>query len=375
MATTSETPLDAQPASGTAKKPSRALIKKLEARQQGLDLVEAALAELLVGGMGGLTNERLENLRQRGQQFADHFLPGMAVAWERVLSQVPLTDAGPYGKSSALPESELRAGRWRALLDLFELVKKGRETLRMRLADPGLRPDPSTDAEERLGQAWKLDELRDYGLCQANASLAQLAFHAWEDEAQDAWIYQGWWLELTQTKLVLTRHYRPRRAMHVVPGEDSRFMVHEAAELMVYPGAPNPRARWQNATERQPTPADWDRVRAAALPDLAAWHAWLKLAWKPLGAPAAPAALLSYQALLQSEAGPLLRDANGAMLRLTDLALGDGLATQTALQALAVDFSGPGVILLRAGQDLADDRLLGQALGLLVGETWVRLAG
>ena len=123
----------------------------------------------------------------------------------------------------------------------------------------------------------------------------QLAFDSRDDWVRREFVETGVWLNLQSGALQLTRNYRPYHAAKFIREDDSCFHIVMTSELCIYPGAMNPRVRWEASQPRPPVAADFASTRAAARQDFRAVLKEVKNHLKsPLGA-RHPFALLKYR--------------------------------------------------------------------------------
>lgn len=295
-----------------------ALAKKIRAQLDGLTLLESLVNDLVRTGLGALNPKSARLIEEQAAQLGNAYLPG---AQNALLGLTGLFYRSQISSDDEMPAAS-RERIYSEALDrlnrLHSLCKHGRKYLEARLLDPELKPETDTDIAGWLGHAWQLRELRDAGLVRSGVKLLQLAFNVHDDRARKEFVDTGAWLDLASGAIQFTRNYRPYRAANHIREDDSCFHVMQCAELCVYPGDMNPRIRWESATPRPATPADFQRAMELARPDFRTTIKDVKMQLKsPLGE-RRPCVLVKYRAMGCAGDRLVIEDAAGERLVLHD---------------------------------------------------------
>lgn len=244
----------------TAKKTNTAaLTKKIDAQIEGLGILEKIVLEITSSGLGLMNHPRADEYLEQAKQLGDHYLPGAQAALRGFLRLFDGEQAGSAGHLRALCE----LGR------LHALATKGMEYLRKKAENPEANIDTSTEMEELLGNAWQLSQLRELGRIEKDAELVQLAFRCHTDEGAQEFIDEGLWINITSGVIVRTVNRRPYKAAKYIREDDSFFFIARVPELAIYPGACNPRVRWEEMEANELTQAQLDRALSHANPSFA----------------------------------------------------------------------------------------------------------
>lgn len=346
------------------RKPNKsALVKKLAAQLEGIALAEKLLLQTVQHGLGSLDKKMLQTLESQAKQLGNYYIPGVQTALREL---VLLLRSGE--------DRELTYSRAAERLTvLHSLVKKSRDYLQKRAADPDLPPDTESELEEWLGHAWQLAELKEAGRVLEDRELLQLAFHTYSDEARAEYVDEGFWADMESGQLYATRSYRPFRAAKYIKEEDSFYEAVRARELYVYPGGMNSRVRWEEAVQRAVTNRDLQDVLAQAIPSIAEAVKLVKTQIKNPLSGKHPVLLLSYAELKQdSQGSPVLVDGQGQTLLLADLPGRCG-PTVHLLPLLRRSQLERQAVLLMFGHDRETNRLSAQPLSIVTGTGIVRL--
>jgi hypothetical protein len=230
--------------------------KKCATQLAGLDLAHKVLSSLMLAGLDNAGNAGLE---AQVEELGDYYIPGVQAAARTLLDDKSLKSA----------------------VYLHTLISRGQSYLAQKQADYEAF-DPQTSAigssaretmlgtsiEEQLGYAWKLSELRGLGRAYDNIDLIQVFFEETDNTARKQYVATGYWLMVGGPHIFTTRDYRPYKANNVTP-KDSFAQVLTTNGLCIYPGAVNPRLRWEKAFFRKLTSADLQTVQAAGAMDYA----------------------------------------------------------------------------------------------------------
>ncbi len=352
-----------------------ALKKKIGAQLDGLDLLERLVEDLLGRGLGTFNQKAATELEEQGAQLADAYLPGAKMA----LQDFTQLYTRPDGEFVDDTHDENREANYLEAFDrltrLHALVKQGREALQAQLDDDELKPITETAIAAWLGHAWSLAELTQHGMVEKDQELLQLSFHTWDDYARREYVDMGVWTPLGDSRLLVTKTYRPYKAANAIKSEDSVFNVVATTELFVYPGGLNPRIRWEDSTSRPAEAADYEAVTKAAHADLAPLLKEVKNELRsPLG-DKHPVGLVRFGRLATVGEDVVLEDTSGQRLKLSDDGRYEDPDTLPMMHLLPKDLlEDGGVILLRFNHNLNTRELRAKPLALICPDTVVRLA-
>ena len=353
---------------------AKALSKKVAVQLEALDLLETLVHDLARAGLANLNAQSAKRIEAHAKQLRDAYLPGAQSALHE-LTRLFYRDDG-YELIELGPSE--REGIYSAALDhldrLATLVRRGRESLQARLADPDLALVPGSGIAAWLGHAWKLRELKDAGLVAENRELLQLAFRTRDERAREELVDTGVWVDLASGRVLVTRTYRPYHAARFIRSDDSVFHVVEVPELCEYPGDLNPRVRWEESRPRSPSLEDYQRARDHGRDDLKGLLKEVRNQLKDPLAGKTPLALLRYARIARSGEEFVLVGTEG-----TKLVLGEdnGLeepATCHLLRLLPPELlEGGGTLLGRFHHDLDSRTLRLKPLTFLDGAQVLRL--
>ena len=295
------------------KPPTKAQItkqqKKIDQQLEGIALAEKMLSAMLDGGLSALGTQQGANYTEQVQQLGNYYINGIQAAFQDIILQ----NNRQNGEPNAV----------RSLIYLYALLKKSREYLTKKRQDPVNNVEWEQDLEERIGYAWKLDELIDQQKCEKNSELIQLAFYPYPDEAARQWVEEGYYYSLQSGRLYKNRNLRPFRAATHIKEEDSLFAVIQAEEVAIYPGHPNPRARWKTYTQRELKDEDYQHIHAHARTNYAELAKEIKNQLKSPLTDAYPVALVRFvrEQMQQGQQHFMLADAEGTVITLGDVPL------------------------------------------------------
>lgn len=298
---------------GQAAKPKTlnkaALAKKIGAQLAGLELADKLLAHIVGSGLSSIDAKEMKNLRERVKDLGNYYIPGVQTAFNNLFLELEAVNADEYTRCID------------QINYLTALLRKAAEYLAGRLEAPDVPPEIDSEIEEQIGRAWKLSELRELGLCENDAELAQLSFNVYDNPARREFVDEGAWINLKSGRIYKTRNYRPYRAAKYIAEENSFADVARIGALYVYPGGLNPRARWEGgALGRRPLErADLETIRSRAVADYAACAKEIKNAIKNPLADKNPLALIALREASLLNGNLLLRDPAGNCLTLRDL--------------------------------------------------------
>jgi hypothetical protein len=355
-----------------------ALSKKIQAQLEGLDLLEKLTLDLTRIGIGNMNAKSAREIEEKAKQLGNAYLPGAQAALHRYTTLFA-DETGKFAAKSAKSSSPTSSGEaiFSEALDqlsrLNALVKQGRAYLQRRADDPDLKPETDTAIAAWLGHAWQLSELKTAGLVKENVELLQLAFNSYDDIARQEFIDTGMWMNLADGRILFTQNFRPYKALKYIKSDDSFFQVARVPELCIYPGDVNPRVRWEGMTPRPTTPADFKKVRDLARPDFASVIKDVKNTIKAPLADKQPVHAVRFKRLGKIDQTPVLEDAAGQRLVLTDRGMTDEPPSCHLLQLIDPKLHADQVMVVRFRHDLDTRKLQVKPLAIVTESEVVRL--
>ncbi|PYI50320.1 SWIM zinc finger family protein [Paenibacillus flagellatus] len=338
-----------------------ALVKKLAAQLEGIDLLDKLVRQTVQAGLASLDAKALKVMEDQAKQLGNYYVPGLQAAFRELLLALRQTDDRERLYTEAMDR----------LTVLHTLVKKSRDYIAARRDDPDLPPDTESPLEEWIGHAWQLAELREHGLVRTDAELLQLAFRSYADEARGEYVDEGFWVRLDSGELYATRHYRPFRAAKYIKEEDSCYAVVRAKEVFVYPGGRTPRIRFEEMTMREAAPADLAAVKAHAVRSFAEAIKSVKNELKQPLSDKRPIALLRYARLGTVGDRYAIEDGEGKRIALGNIRALSHPVTQL-LPLLEKSAAEDQAMLVMFEHDLQDGRLTAQPLAIVTDTESIR---
>ncbi|MBP1963755.1 SWIM zinc finger family protein [Paenibacillus aceris] len=338
--------------------------KKKEAADSdaGISIAEKLILQLVTSGLGSLDKKALQTADEQAKQLGNYYIPGIQAALRGVTLQFRADDTREALYPIVIEQ----------LTTLQSLIKKSREYLNSRLENPDLPIDSESTVEEWIGHAWQIAELREQGRVRRDAELLQLAFRSYSDQARGEFIDEGYWSDLHNGQIHLTRTYRPFRAAKHIREEDSIFQVVQASELAQYPGELNTRVRWEEATFREANPSDFQKVIATAHRSFPEVIKQVKNLIKNPLSDKHPVALLHFAEMKKTSASYVLLDEQGKQLPLADIAhLSE--ATTSLLPMLHKGLLQNQALLVMFEHNWKQNRLEAQPLSIVTANEVVRL--
>jgi hypothetical protein len=292
-----------------------ALAKKIKSQLAGIDLLEKLTLDLLRLGIGNMNAKSAREVEDQARQLGNAYLPGAQAAlrnYTRLFCTPEGLDRNSQQRESIFSEALDHLGR------LYTLVKQGRAYLNRRLEDPELAPETASSIAAWLGHAWQLRELKDAGLVESDAELAQLAFNSHDDVARKEFVDTGVWMNLGSGPIQITQTFRPYQAARHIKSDDSFFQVARVKELCRYPGDINPRIRWDEMSPRPLERRDLDRIRSHGRGAFAAVIKDVKSHLKGPLADKQPIFALNFHRIGQVDGTFVCEDVAGDRLAMTD---------------------------------------------------------
>jgi hypothetical protein len=348
-----------------------ALAKKIQAQQDGIDLLEKLTQDLVRLGIGNTSSKTAGQIAEQAKQLGNAYLPGAQAA---LLNYTMLfaDETGDFDRSSARREAVFsealdQLGR------LHTLVRQGRAYLSKRLEDPELKPETESSIAAWLGHAWQLSELKICGLVQNDVELVQLAFNSYDDVARKEYVDTGVWLNLCSGRIQLTQNYRPYKAVKYIKSDDSFFQVAQVTELCLYPGGVNPRVRWDGMVPRPLQPADLAKIRSFGGGDFAAVIKDVKSHLKGPLADKQPIYALNYARIGQIDGTFVVEDAKGERLVMTDIGMSEEPPSCHLLGLLPSEIFTNQTLVVRFRHDLDTRQLRVKPLSIITSSGITRL--
>ncbi|MCY9661167.1 SWIM zinc finger family protein [Paenibacillus chondroitinus] len=353
------------PEAPTAKRKTNksALLKKIAAQLEGISIAEKLILQLVSSGLGSLDKKALQTADEQAKQLGNYYIPGIQSALKDLTLQFRV--------------EENREAAYDVVIELLttlqSLIKKSREYLNGRLENPDLPIDAESTLEEWIGHAWQMAELREQGRVRVEAELLQLAFRSYTDQARGEFIDEGYWSDLENGQIHLTKTYRPFRAAKHIREEDSIFQVVQTKELAQYPGELNRRVRWEEATFRTADSQDFNKICASAQSSFPEVIKQVKNVIKNPLSDKHPVMLLRFTEIRKTDADSyVLLDEQGKQLPLADIQYLNETTTNL-LPMLNKALLTNQVILVMFEQNWKFNRLEAQPLSIVTANEVVRL--
>ncbi len=244
---------------GTPKVNKAARTKKIKKQLEGLKLTEEMMCNLLQAGLGTMGGNSIKTYRSLAKRLGDYYLAGPQLYVNRLILEMEAFQKD--GDSCHYREAI------HILVQLRALVKKSDAYLKEKLEKDEIGDDDSILYEE-LGGIWKLEQLQALGMKKENANLLQLSFQVIYDEARKEFIDTGWWADIENGEISVSRNYRPVKAMKYIRQEDTVFEAATIPVLTYYPGEMNRRIRWEGAAYQPVTKEHLAALRTHACSSL-----------------------------------------------------------------------------------------------------------
>ncbi len=293
-------------AAKTAKKAKSA---KLEKQIEGLELCEKAVKELISSGLGTMGGTSLSTYQDLSKQLGDYYLIGPQRLLNSLIFEISAfqSDSKEIHYDNAIDVLE----------KLYALIKKSRVYIDKKLESGDVSADDDILYEE-LGGAWKISELEALGKCEKNVRLTQLSFWVTFDEGRKEYIDTGVWLDFNNSKVYLTKNYRPLKSLKYVKADDTVFGAVNVPSMAVYPGEGNVRVRWDGAEFSELTKDDFAKIRSAASKSINADAKEIKNLLKNAMQSPLLFKLVEFSQIGKSGEAVILKQPSGDMLTLLD---------------------------------------------------------
>ena len=210
-------------------------------------------------------------------------------------------------------------------------------------------------------------------MVQNDVELIQLAFNSHDDIARQEFVDTGVWMTLNTGRIQVTQNFRPYHAAKFIKSDDSFFQIAQIKELCVYPGDVNPRIRWDGMLPRNVEPRDLARVREHAKPDFATVVKEVKNNLKAPLADKQPIYALQFKRIGQVDGVPVVEDAKGERLTMTDTGMREEPPSTHLLQLSAPELHDNQILVARFRHDLDRRKLQIKPLSIVTASSVVRL--
>ncbi|MBP1991907.1 SWIM zinc finger family protein [Paenibacillus eucommiae] len=352
---------------GSAAAPKRksnksALLKKIAAQLEGLDIADTLVLQLVQSGLGSLDKKTLKTVEDQVKQLGNYYIPGIQTTFRELLLQF----------QSGVDSEKLYTNVSQRLTTLHALLKKSRAYLQNKIEHPDASMDSESTLEEWIGHAWQIAELREYGRTRHNVELLQLAFRSYTDQARGEFIDEGHWVNLQTGEIHATRTYRPFRAAKYIREEDTVFQVVTTKEMVQYPGELNARVRWEDSVLRDAGVQDYEAVRAFASRSFPEVIKQVKNQIKNQLSDKNPVLLVFFSAIKRSEDGYMLIDEQGKQLPLANIEYLD-FPTVELISFINKQYVRNQAMLLMFEHSMEHNRLTAQPLSIVTPGDILRL--
>jgi len=362
-----------------------AFVKKAKEQSEALETLESFLVDLVVGGLGGLTDKTIAGLETQTKRMIDANMNRTAGVLTRLSAMLSneIDDEDEdedeeAAKAVARGFSEEKEKRvaW-MVTQLYTTVRRGKKALEGRFVEEGTtQSEADAQLESILGRAWKLPQLKEAGYWVHERRYVELAHEYYDDEVTEFVTAMGQLLDLEDGSIVSEITALPYQALPFSKLRASRQGTLLVAEAALYPGdIVNRRVRWDDKVEgvvreRPREPFDYEVLHRHAKSIDHALKALRNQIKNPLH-PLEGVFLLAAKRFGTIGSELVLEDEAGARLVLRD-PKDARLSTTGTLRRAAAAF-GPGSLAVRLYFDLMARVVYGEPLALFVGEEHLRL--
>lgn len=341
-----------------------ALVKKIAAQLEGLSILDKLVIQLVHNGIGSMDKKGIQLIDDQAKQLGNYYIPGAQAALRELLLLLREDNDREASYMQAIEQ----------LIYLQSLVKKSRAYLEQRAEQPDLQMETDSTLEELLGHAWQLAELRELGRTKPSVELLQLSFLSYADHARGEFVDTGWWIDLEDGTIRVTRHLRPFHAAKQMKEEDSIYAVIQTDELFIYPGELNARVRWEHSRFREVDEADYRKVKQLAV---ASYPDVIKKVKNQVKNPLSdkmPAALVSFKSIDRVDDDTyILRDAQNKQIPLVSNLLEASLQPHVILGLLQPEELKDQAALIAFHHEMDSGRLVAQLMSIMTDRRLVRL--
>jgi hypothetical protein len=349
-----------------------ALVKKIKAQLDGIDVLERLTNDLVRLGIGNMSPKMAREMEEQGKQLGNAYLPGAQAALHNY-TRLFAGEDGKFAEQSSTYRERIYSEALDQLSRLHALVKQGRAYLQRRLEDPELKPETDSAIAAWLGHAWQLRELKEASLVEMNAALVQLAFNSHDDVARREYVDTGVWMVLGNGRIGLTQNYRPYKAAKFIKSDDSYFQVAQIKELCIYPGDVNPRVRWEGMLSRSLEPRDLATIRGHGQRDFATAIKQVKTHLKGPLADKQPIYALNFARLGRVGEALVAEDTKGERLVMTDAGMAEEPPSCHLLGLLPKESFEGNTLVARFRHDLDTRKLQIKPLSIVTPAGIIRL--
>ena len=344
----------------------KSAVKKIDAQLTGIQEAEKILRSLVQSGIAATDVKITQHYQTLAKQLDSYFIPGIQ---NEINDLLGMTGGGDDPERVYVRAAE-------KLCQIQTLLDKSKTYLAAKKEAPD-KPDTESEIEERIGYAWKLEELIQHGLYETDARLAQLCFHVRREEDKRQFVDEGFYISLQSGKIYKTRSYRPFKAAKYIKEEDSVFSLLRVPQLCVYPSASlNPRVRWEAFTLEDLPPETCKTIKSHARGDYAEIIKQVKNQLKNLLLFPHPAVLAQYAKIskITRDGGVLyaVNDAAGRTITLRPSAYCEN-GFLFLLERLTRAEAENNAALLLFDNDIETGELCAQPLALVTDEKIIRL--
>ncbi len=307
-----------------------ALVKKMKAQLQGVELIEQFISECLMGGIATITAAQIKAYKTGlVKELGNYYLPDYQNKVEYILQQL---------EYALRAEEDYKMVYYKRIIkflaQLQALTKLSKATLETAIEQKKAVDEQSAYAFTKMGYIWKLEELKNLGFNKEDGQLVQLGFYDYRDEEQKAYIDQGYYLNLGEDTIYTTMNIRPYKLVKRLKEEDTQFEMILTPQFVVYPGEMNKRIRWEGYTTQQITKEHLVQIRKQAKRDYKVVLKEVKSQLKDTLAEKNPVVLVHYKEIVQLGENFAIRDENNEMIALAHAKSAGTNDTLLALQCL-----------------------------------------
>lgn len=235
--------------------------KKANKQLEGLEIAEKFVKDVMRQGISALSGSALSVYENLAKEMGNYYLSGI----QSIIIEINfLAEELSVQDDVDNVLNQIRE----TLFKLHATILKCREYLNNKIESGNF--EPSLDLMyEKLGNVWKLDQLKTLNSFKKNARLIQLSFNVEYLEAQKTYLDIGYFIDLDNGEISKTVNIVPMKSIRFIKRDDSTFSVINVPELCYYPGEINKRIRWEGFTVSVPEKEDFSKVKSYAKNNLA----------------------------------------------------------------------------------------------------------
>lgn len=208
------------------------LVKKIDAQLSGVELAEKILSSIVNTGFASIDAKTKKSYIDQIKNLGNYYVNGIQTEMTHILTLLDTVKEGDY--TFVVSQVNL----------VYALLRKSKEYLNTKKIDPVNNIELNTNIEEQIGYVWKLEELIQYNKYIDSAKIVQLGFYSYEDVSLRAFVDEGYYINIGEPNIYITKNYRPYKALKHIKEDDTIFHVLNVKELIVYPGEYNQRVRF-----------------------------------------------------------------------------------------------------------------------------------